>query len=114
MGDHTAAEDISGILTATGLQAYLEACRKQEMAAYDALHEAAVRLRKGIEKSGSKWAMGLDVKWAARKICKPIDHAANLHLEAAIALRVSWEYYCGTIGAPKKGKVGSGTFDPSK
>jgi hypothetical protein len=111
-----ASQDISAILSASGLQAYLEACRKQEMTDYDALHEAAVRLRKGIEKAGNGrwWAAGLDLKWVARKITRPMEHAADLHQEAAKALRVSWEIYLGTLGAPQDGKVGAGTFDPTK
>lgn len=109
-------QEIGAILSATGLQAYLEASRRELMTDYDSLHEAAVRIRKGIEKSGAGrwWAAGLDLKWAARKITRPMEHAADLQQEAAKALLVSWEIYLGTLGAPQNGKVGAGTFDPTK
>src|SRR5690349_9397177 len=110
------ASDLGGILTGTGLRKYLEACRKDDMAAYDALHEAAATLKAGILRAGGgrKLAMGVDVRIAARRITKPILHAAELHLAAAKAHGTAWSVYMQTLGAPMPDKVSAKTFDPTK
>jgi hypothetical protein len=108
------ANNTSGILTGTGLHAWIEACRRFEMAQHDAYHMAASILQKGIERyaKGRKGLMGMDVKLAARKITKPIRHVGDLHGEAAKALATAWMMYTKTIGTPDKTPAGS--FDPSK
>ena len=109
------AQDISGVLTATGLHTYINGVRAHLMRGYDGMHEASAVLRRGIERSGGGqwWAMGVDLRWAARKITRPIDHAADLQMEAAKALCTSWELYVGQFGAMSQ-KAGAGTFDHRK
>lgn len=108
------ANDFSGILTATGFTAYIEKCRRHQMAQRDALLEAAAVLRRGIEKTGKWYLGGLDAKWAARKITRPIRHAAYLHEEAAKALSSSHAVYLGTFGSAAKMKKDAASFDPTR
>lgn len=108
------AKDISGILTATGLHAYIEGCRRFEMLQHDAYHMAASVLEQGIRRyaKGRKGMLGIDVKLAAQKVTKPIRHAGDMHGQAAKALTVAWQNYLKTIGVPEK--TAAGAFDPTK
>lgn len=110
----TPAKDMSGVLTGTGFLAYLEAQRRHEMEQYDALHEAAVRVRRGIIRyaKGRQGMMGIDVRIAARKITRPMHHAADMHLQAAKALSMTAQTYLGTLGVPAKAAPRS--FDPTR
>jgi hypothetical protein len=108
------AKDVSGILTASGLHAYIEACRAFEMVQHDGYHFAASVLERGIRRyaKGRKGMLGIDVKFAAAKIVKPLRHAGNAHGQAAKALSQCWLNYQQTLGMPDK--TPAGAFDPTK
>lgn len=108
------ATDMSGMLSGTGLTAYLHKCAKHEVGAHDAYHEAAALLRRGIEKSGKKWLMGMDVKWKAYQITRPLRHMADLHLESAKAAYVCLALYRGAFAEAARQRSGAGEFDPTK
>lgn len=106
------AEDLSMILTETGLRTFLEQHRKQAMALYDVEHEAAVILRVGIERMHGRALLGgLDQKRLARRITKPLYYAADLNEARAKALSTVWAVYQATISAPTSDRK---AFDPSK
>jgi hypothetical protein len=106
------ARDIDGILKGSVFLAYLAKCAAHDVSAYDALHEAATTIRKGIEKSGKRWAFGFDVKWKAHQITRPLRHAADLHLESAKAYHVTRALFLGAFA--EAGKPKAGEFDPTK
>lgn len=108
--------DSSGILTGSGLRAYIEDHRKDAMARYDELHEVAAILRKGIETMpGSRYLGGLDQKALARRIVKPMLYAADLNEAQAKSLSALWAIYSATLGAPQSADKASRTaFDPAK
>lgn len=108
------AMDHSGIYTATGLQAYLERNRRHLIAGYDATSESSAALKLAIVRmgGGNWWAMGIDTKWAAAKIARPIQHAADLQLEAGRALATAWEIYLGTLGQPGTKRGHAREFNP--
>lgn len=108
------ARDVSGILRATGLEAYLRKCAQHDVAAHDALHEAATLLRRGIERSGKRWLMGLDVKWKAYQVTRPLRHAGDMHLESAKAYHVCLALYRGAFAEAARSRVLAGEFDPTK
>lgn len=116
MAGRNPATDLSDILTGSGLRKYLEACRKDDMEAYDALMEAAAQLRTAIVRAGggNKMLFGADVRVIARKITRPIRHAAELHLQAAKANGTAWAVYMQTLGAPAPGGPKGRVFDPTK
>jgi hypothetical protein len=98
------ATNTAGILTGSGLIRYLEGCRKHEMEAYDSLHAAAGEIAVGIRRAGGRWwAAGVDVRLLARRLTRPIRHAADLHLEAAKALGTCAMILNGSLPAGKTG-----------
>jgi hypothetical protein len=106
------AEDLSMILTESGLRAFLENHRREAMKAYDIEHEAAAILRVGIERMhGAKLLGGLDQKRLARRITKPLFYAADLNEARAKALSTVWAVYQATVAAPKTDRK---AFDPTK
>lgn len=107
------AADISGILTATGRQAYVNRNRAHLMAIADALREAQALEKKAILKSGKRWLFGLDVRRAAWKITKPTGHAADLCEEAARALVAGGKEYTVIFGGAREAAKRQ-AFDPTK
>jgi hypothetical protein len=110
------ARNLSNVLKGSGFINYLNGCRKDDMEAYDALHEAAQTVYQGIVRAGggAGWAMGLDVRIIARRIRRAIQHAADLHLEAARAHGTAAGIYNATLGAPAADRAdATKTFDPT-
>lgn len=109
------ARNLGDILKGSGFINFLNACRKDDMEAYDALHEAAQTVHQGIIRAGggAAWAMGLDVRIVARRIRRAIQHAGDLHLEAAKAHGTAAAIYNATLGAPATGRRDAKTFDPT-
>jgi hypothetical protein len=106
------AQQMNKLMTGSGLLAYLEAVRRNELEAYDALMEAAQIVRVGIRRSGGRgWALGLDVRLLARRITRPIEHAADLHMEAAKALATSALIFRQTLEL-RVVKTAANTFNP--
>lgn len=111
-----AARNLDGILTGSGFIDYLDLCRKDAMEAYDALHEASQLVYHGIRRAGhgAPWAMGLDTRVVARRIRRALQHAADMHLEAAKAESVAASTYHATVGTAVTGRPDSSAFDPTK
>lgn len=105
------AHDYSGIAKGSGFKAYIEKNRAMYMAQHDALLAAASHLEKLIQTKGRWWLRNLDAKFMARKITKPMRHAAALSEEAARALSSSWALYLGAFSVEKPK---TGDFDPTK
>lgn len=109
------ARSLDGILTGSGFLAYLDACRKDDMEAYDALHQAAQVVYQGVRRAGggAAWAMGMDVRVIARRLRRAIQHQADLHLEAAKAAGTAAAIYNATLGAPVATRADARAFNPS-
>jgi hypothetical protein len=109
------ATNTAGVLTGSGFIKYLEGCRRHEMEAYDAIHAAAGEVAAGIRRAGGrKWAVGIDTRLLARRLTRPMRHAADLHLEAAKALNVAAMIFNASL-APQTGSRGKQkVFDASK
>jgi len=108
-------DKLDGLLTGSGLHDYLNAVRAADMKAYDAQTEAAVQLERAIRRAGNgkMWAAGVDLRFVASRVARPLKHAGALHLEAAKAAGTAWAVYSGSLTA-QGGKVHSGVFDPTK
>lgn len=99
------AQQIPDPLTVPDWFAYLERVRSHLIAGYDALEEAQEVIRYGVRHSGIDGhaaLLGLDIRVLARRVARPIGHAADLHLEAATALRTSEMLLRGAL--PSAGK----------
>ncbi len=102
------------ILSGSG---YVKWCRDQikyHLTGYDAKMEAAAIVQRGIERSGRRWLVGLDVKWTARRCVRPVKHAAALEWEAAKALSLALQLYQGAFAEATTERASAGEFDPRK
>lgn len=113
MSDHPAL-DMGDIFTGTGLIAYLDNNRKHLVTGYDALQEMAAQLRAAIRNSGNTRLPGMNQRVVARQITRPVQYAADLHLEAAKGLSTAGSRFRQYFLANETGGRGSGrTFDPN-
>lgn len=106
------ASDYTGILTGTGYTSYVERNRRHLMQQADALRDAAAALRDGIREGGKRYFVGIDVKWQTRKICKPMEHAAECLEQAAKAMGASQQGYREVFGSVVR--TAAKVFDPTK
>ncbi len=106
------ASDMGDILSGSGYLEWLRRMAKHELIAHDACQEAAAIVRRGIEKSGKRYLMGLDVKWTARRCTKPILFLAGLHWEAARACSLAIQLYQGAFADATVERAAAGEFDP--
>lgn len=99
-------DDIVGALSASELQRMCEQGRLLFTTSSDRLIVAADEIRNALARvqSTNPLLMGLDARASARRVTKPMKHAANLQLEAARAMQSSWrlfgQLYLGKPGSP--------------
>lgn len=109
------AEDISGILSGTGLQSYLESNRIELMGQSDAFRQGATVLRQGLRNYIQLKGGGMMDSYRAGKVVKPLFHAGDLIEEAAKMLGTTWALYNGLIIPLEQKNTNSrgDTFSPS-
>lgn len=93
----THAEDISGILSGSGLQDYLNGNRQELVTQSDALRQGATVLRQGLRNYIKLKGGGMMDSYRAGKVVKPMFHAADLLEEAAKMMGTTWALYNGLI-----------------
>jgi hypothetical protein len=112
----SAAEDIDGILSETGLQSYLENNRIELMGQSDAFRQGATILRQGLKNYIRVKGGGMMDTYRAGKVVKPMFHAGDLLEEAAKMLGTTWALYNGLIIPleQKNTNTKGDTFQPRK
>jgi hypothetical protein len=110
------AQEQADIYTGKGWLAYLERCRKHDMEAYDALHSAAAEIQASIRRAGGRawWTMGVDARVLARRMTRPVRHAADLHLESAKSYKTAARIFKESLSPSSAKQAGHKQFDPTK
>lgn len=108
------AGSLGDILTGTGYIKWLEDCAKAEFARADIYDEAATIVANGIKKQGRRWLRGADVHFAARRLTRPLRHAAACHHEAGRALMLAKSLYRMQFADATTERAKAGEFDPTR
>lgn len=108
------AANMGDILKGSGFTLWVQRCVAFEMRAAGAYNEAAAIMRRGIMKQGRRFLRGADMVMTARRICRPLEIAADNHMAAARALTVSLALYHRSFGDGATERAKAGAFDPTK
>lgn len=108
------AGDLGDILTGSGYLAWLDARVKEHLARADIIEEVAVVVANGIKKAGKRWLKGADTYFVARRVTRPIKHAAGLEYECAKAFSLARALYRGAFAEATTQRAGAREFDPTK
>ena len=93
------------IWTKSGLQRFCEGGRKQFLSAHDQLLVTADELEQALRTlPGHAGLFGVDTRSVARRVVKPLRHAAGLSHETAIAIQSTWRAYLGLVDGPLQGQ----------
>lgn len=111
MANHP-AEELDGILKASGLRDYLDLQRAFALAGADAYREAQYTLKTGIRDYLRSRGEGMMAGSKANRIVKPLARAASYHELAAKQFGLVWQYYNGVM-IPATNKAGEKHFDPT-
>ena len=97
------------IWTKSGLQRFAEGGRKQFLGAHDQLLVTADELEQALRTlPGHAGLFGVDTRHVARRVVKPLRHAAGLSYETAIAIQSTWTAYMRLVDGPLQGQRAGG------
>ncbi len=92
------AQRIDMVLDMDGLRQYLEDQRRFEGRQYDALHEAAIVLKRGLRlyarQQGHTNMIGADQRVAIARVIRPFERSADQHMQAQTDLAMVWNNAC--------------------
>lgn len=108
----TPESDNGDVLKGAAFVAHLRKVQKSANAAGDALLETYVIVRRGIMKSGKRYFAGMDVKYKAYRVTRPIKHMAECRFEQARAASLAILLYQGAFADATIERVKAGEFDP--
>ena len=101
------AQRIDMVLDMDGLRQYLEDQRRFEGRQYDAIHEAAVVLKRGLRlyarQTGRTNMVGADTRVQIARVIRPFERAADQHMQAQTDLAMVWNNVCKLFVPQHKG-----------
>jgi hypothetical protein len=102
------------IYTPDGLKAYLDRQRAHALAGSDGYHAMAWELRRAVERMGnnSRFFGGTQTKFAARRLTRPLFHAAALAEDQAKMFALVWAIHNG-IFVPQAEASGANVYKPN-
>jgi hypothetical protein len=106
------ALDTAGIYTGSGLKAYLDRQRAHALVGSDAYRTVAWELRRAIERMGSGAFGGPKAKLNARRMVRPLMHAASVGEDQARMFSLVWEIHNG-IFVPEAQANQANTYRPT-
>jgi hypothetical protein len=107
------ANNTSEIFRPDGLKAYLDRQRAHALAGSDGYHAMAWELRRAVERmdKGSRFG-GVQTKFAARRLTRPLFHAAALAEDQAKMFALVWAIHNG-IFVPETEASGANVYKPN-
>jgi hypothetical protein len=110
------AARIDMVLDMDSLRQYLEDQRTFEGRQYDALHEAAVTLKRGLRLyargQGRTQMVGADARIMIARVIRPFERAADQHMQAQTDLSMVWNNAVRLFTPDTKAKSSVHAFNP--
>lgn len=108
------ATNVGNIYNPDGLKAYIDRQRAHALAGADAYYATAWELRRAVERMGgkSRFLGGAQTKFAARRLSRPLFHAASLAEDQAKMFSLVWAIHNG-IFVPQTEASGSNVYNPN-
>lgn len=106
------ALNTGAIFDASGLKAYLDQQRVHALAGADAYRTAAWTLRRAVERM-NPGILGARGKFNARRLVKPLMHAADIGEDQARMFALCWEIHNG-IFVPEAAATPANTYNPAR